>query len=333
MDDATDISGPEAPGHRDPLTGIAVLGGGPGWSVAQRLRLLGVAVMDAEPPPAQTPEQLAEKYGFGFASVRAGRLAHLGHARQVVEAALAGRSFPNAFWTQPDGSVLDALRVEVDPHGLPDRTAAEAYRQAHLATVRRLVLRAQVLILCPITLRSWRDPADGTLYPEPSAGVTTNGLQLTDSRSTPEAVDADFAALHALLKSANPALRLRLVIRPSGTDLAACADEAVLRALAGRWVERFSDVSADPVFDHLLDRAAQIEAGSGAAQSAGAILSGLLNGAELGQLLSGAVAAPAPTAPLDKAARKERRRNREAKRQKAKSGSVVCEDELLEAFS
>jgi hypothetical protein len=319
------------------VTEIAVLGGDRSWSVARLLRQAGLTVIDAEPPPAQTPAPLAERHGFGLASVRGGRLGHLRQLRQLVEAALGGTGPRAVGWPQPDGTVVDGLRADVDPCGLADGAEVAAYRAAHLAAVRHVVLRAQVLIICPATLSGLVDPADGTVYPTPPAGVALPGdAALVPYRSGDAEAEADLVALLASLKAVNSGIRLRVVVRPGGADPAACAEEAALRALAAGWSQRIAGVAADPVFDHLLERATEVEAGTDRAQRLGAVLAGLLGGDDLVDLLSpeglaqGAVAA-AP--PLDKAARKERRKNREARRQKQKAPSVVCEDELLEAFS
>lgn len=334
VDTAADITASGPPRRRDPVTELAVVGGDRSWSVARLLRRAGLAVIDAEPPPAQTPEALVERYGFGVASVRGGRLGHLRQVRQLVAEALNGWQPQHAIWAQPDGTVVDGLRADLDPVGLPDRAAVKAYRAGHLAAVRHVILRAQVLVVCPATLQGLLDPADGTIYPVPPASVALPGeAALVPYRSTVEEAEADLVALLADLKAVNPGLILRVVVRPAGADAAACEDEAVLRALAAEWQGRLAGVEADPLFDHLLDRAALVEPGSERAMRLGGLLSGLLRGEDIVDLLVPGAPPPAAAPAMDKAARKERRKNREARRQKQKGSSVVCEDELLEAFS
>jgi hypothetical protein len=308
------------------------------------LRRAGIEVLDVDPPPEGISATLAARYGFGHASLRAGRLDHLRQVRQLVEAALSDWRPRNAVWLQPDGSLIDGLRATVDPHGLADPAAAHAYRDAHLAAARRLFTTARVLILSPSTTTGLFDPDDNCLYPDPPETVTlSEGLRLSRLRATPEDLDADFAAIHATLRAHNPDLHLHLMIRPAGSAHQACEDEAILRSLAASWQIRLPGVTADPLLDHLLDRfTAEADKGRDI-PGLGHLIAGLLTGGDLASLLAapaqiqtdltGAPAGPVADKSSGKAARRERRRNRDARRQKGKSGSVVCEDELLEAFS
>lgn len=126
-------SGPANPGPRMTGRGIAVLGGDAAFPLASLLRRTGVEVLDADPPPEGISATLAARYGFGHASLRAGRLDHLRQVRQLVEAALSDWRPRNGVWLQPDGSLIDGLRATVDPQGLADPAAARAYPDAHLA--------------------------------------------------------------------------------------------------------------------------------------------------------------------------------------------------------
>jgi hypothetical protein len=315
---------------------LAVLGGDPAFPVAAALRRAGANVLDAEPAPEGTSDTLAQRYGFGLASVRTGPLDSIRLMRHLVDEALADQQPRNLFWTQPDGQVIDGRRAAIEPQGLPDLATASSYRAAHLTALRHVLTTAPVLILCLARTDTLLDPEDGCAYPKPPAeAVLPPGISLATHRSGPAELDADFFAMHATLIAANPGLRLRIVVKPAGPDPAACQDEATLRACAAGWAGRLSSVSTDPIFDHLLDRALRNTA---AGQDNGAlthVLVGLAEGADLATLLAPA-SAPEPLPPQmdDKAARRERRKLREARRQKPrKDGSVVCEDELLEAFS
>ncbi|MCU0827777.1 MAG: hypothetical protein MUE52_10310 [Tabrizicola sp.] len=316
---------------------LAVLGGDPAFPVAAALRRAGANVLDAEPPPEGTSDALAQRYGFGLASVRAGRLDSLGLMRNLVEEALTDRQPRHLFWTQPDGQVIDGFRAAIDPQGLPDLAAASSYRKAHLAALRRVLTSAPILILCLTRTGAMVDPADGSAFPEPPPGtVLPPSANLAAHAPDPAELDADFATLHGILQAANPGLRLRVVVKPAGSDPVASRDEATLRACASGWAGRFPSVSADPLFDHLLDRTLHSTSGSGDDSAIFRVLVGLAEGADLAVLLgAGPASAPSPSPPqLDKAARRERRKLRQARRQKSKKdSSVVCEDELLEAFS
>lgn len=314
-------------------SGMAVFGGATDRPLAPLLRRAGIEIADAEPPPAEIRPALAARYGFGRASARTGPMGHLREVRQVLDAAISGWRPQHGFWQQTDGGWVDGLRPGIDPAGLPDLTTAEAYRAGHLAALRRLITTTPLWIIGLSTLTGLVDPADGTVYPEPPDGIRPPpGAGLVRRASQPDALDADFAALHATLKQQNPALRLRIVI---------CADPAseegaTLRRHAITWSRQFADVASDPVFDHLVDRLAGLPDNSLDAPRLGAVLLGLAQGGDLLDLLSQGpqtTATSPKTDTADRAARRERRRKRAERRETERSPSVVCEDELLEAFS
>lgn len=316
---------------------IAVLGGDARFSAATLLRAAGMVVADAEAPPRQISDALAARHGFGFASVRAGPLGELRQVRQLAEQAISGQMPKNIFWKQPDGSYVDGLRAGVDPVGQPKLAGAEAYRLAHLAALRGLLASAPLIVL-PLTRNTALvDSGTGTAFaPPPEAIALPKTRKFLTVTFTEGEMEQDFAALHGALKGLNPLVRLRLVIPPATGTAQDYATEALLRRLAAGWSQRFADVTADPLADHLMcQMSGTPEAGAG---PAGALLAALMRGADLAGALAALPQAgpPAPSAE-DQAQRRRERRKRRAERA-ARAGQdqeakVQCEDELLEAFS
>jgi len=300
---------------------IAVLGGDARWPVARVLRKAGLAVLDAEPPPKQIEDGLADRYGFGSASARAGTLGDLRLVAQLLRAAVAGQVPEGIVWTE-GGAPRDALRAGVEP-------AAEsvdevlANHAAHLAAVRRLIGAAGLVVL---PLRGVEVvECGGLLYPAPPEGLKPPKSRKT--KAVPPAEEAAMAAMGVVLDLLGPGAKVRLVC-PTG------AEGEALRALAGRMAVRFDRVMHHVLVDEVLERLAEAEPAPGV----GALMVRLVGtGDVVAALAEGGEGAPVPAAAKgdDKAARRARREARAKRRGKAggDEARVICEDELLEAFS
>jgi hypothetical protein len=320
------------------MPSVGVLGGDVQWSVLALLRRAGVDVAEVEAGPKQISESLATKFHFGYGSVRAGALGSVRAVLQLVQAAAAGRVAKYGIWTAEDGSFFDAQRPEVDPYGFASKADVTAYRAAHLAALTKLLKGISTLVLPLSFVRALQD-VDGTVYPRLMPGAKPpRGAKPALTDYDLETIDADFAALHAILVAFKPGLVLRLVINPQAEGLSALADQAKLRALAAHWAGRFDGVIYDPILDHLLARmAADTDARLGLAvqklMAGGDILAGVeapvvaaMEDAEMG------IPAPADAPKRDRAARKAARAAK-GKNRGGGEAKVMCEDELLEAFS
>jgi len=333
MDDDDTETGGRAARSGSAETGLAVLGGDAAFSLTQLLRRAGLAVRDVEAAPKQVSEALAARFHYGLASVRAGRLGEVRLLGQLVAQAFSLAVAPKSFWKQPDGTYVDALRPEVDPVGLSDLVQAEAYRRAHLEALAGLLRSAETVILPLDRLTALRDPASDMLYPRPPEGVRVPKT-LKPHRASAADLDAAFGALHAGLS--RPGLTLWLTV-PAGPG---AEDDALglLQARASAWAGQFEGVRHDPVLDALIARAAALPADHPDTARLGALIARLLGGEDLLDIVA---AGPAPAAVPEREKREkdpERRQRRKEKRarEKAQGGEtakVMCEDELLEAFS
>jgi hypothetical protein len=320
------------------MPSIGVLGGDAQWSVMRLLRRAGADVAEVEAGPKQISDSLAEKFHFGFASVRAGALGSVREVLQLVQSATAGRVAKYGVWTAADGTFFDAQRPDVDPCGFVSKADVLAYRAAHLAAVVKLLKGISTLVLPLSSVRALQD-VDGTVYPKLLAGAKPpRGAKPAAIDFDLETIDADFAALHAALMAFRPGLVVRLVVHLKADDLAALADQAKLRALAAYWAGRFDRVIYDPILDHLLARmVTDTDARLGLAvqklMAGGDILAGVeapvaavMEDAEMG------IPAPTDAPKRDRAARKAARAAK-GKNRGGGEAKVMCEDELLEAFS
>lgn len=303
---------------------LGVLGGDGMMPVAALLRAAGVAVIDAEPPPLQTPDDLARRYGFGFASVRCGALPTLRQVLQLVQSALGGTLPERWIWTDAAGGFIDALRPGIEPP-CPTRAEVEANRRAHLAAVAGLVAGAETLVVPLASVEALAEPAHGTVYPSPIPGSKPpRGVKPVAIAFDATAMDADMAALLGLVRGVNPGVKLRVLVLPG-------AASAGLQGLAQGWTGRFPGVLHDGIVDDLVLRCAAPEADP----RVGLLLSRLIAAPDaIAALIDAIGAAPAEPAGEPKRSRAERRAARAArKRPDGENARLVCEDELLEAFS
>ncbi|ETD91164.1 hypothetical protein [Rhodobacter capsulatus] len=312
---------------------LTVLGGDPAFS--QALRRGGARLDDAEPGPKQASAALLAQFHYGLASARAGALGDVRLIAQLIAAA-RGEAQP-VFWPQPDGTLVDAARPEVDPAGLPDLATATAYRQAHLTALARLLTEAETLVLPLGTPALLADPDGGQVFPRPPA--TLLAPDWPEARTTARDLDAGFARLWAGLQALNPALRLCLIVLPAppGARAETRASHALLAARAADWARGTAQVRHDPVLDALVGRLLA-PGGEADADRLASLVVRLCGGADLLDLVAGAAPdADTPDAATDRKRRAkdpERRARRKARAEaRGKTAKVMCEDELLEAFS
>lgn len=331
------------------LPAVAVLGGDAVWSVLVLLRAAGVEVAEIEAAPKQVNADLATRFCYGMASVRCGAMGDLRAVLQLVQAATGVWMPKNWVWVGADGSYIDGLRPRIDPYGFAVKADLVAYRAAHLAALAKLLAGVTTLVLPLDQMAGLVDAADGAVYPEMVAGAKLpRSCKLVPTVYTVEAMAADFAALHAALKRVNPGLVIRLVVAAPVAGLAGLMVQAQLRGLVAHWAASFADVIYDPVLDHLLGRMA----GPATDARLGGAVQKLMAGGDLLDAVAVAPAQvaledaemgiPAPNAlsstPRDKRDRAQRRAERAKGKAKAKGGGakgarVMCEEELLEAFS
>lgn len=316
---------------------LSVLGGDP--ALSQALRRGGALVADAEPGPKQASAALLAQFHYGLSSARAGALGDVRLLAQLIAAA-RGEAGP-VFWPQPDGTLVDAARPGVDPAGLPDLATATAYRQAHLTALARLLAETETLVLPLGAPALLCDPASGQVFPRPPAGL--HAPDWPEARMSARDLDAGFARLAEGLEALNPRLQLCLIVlpAPSGARAETRASHALLAARAADWARDTARVRHDPVLDALVGRLLAPGGAAADPDPLAALVVRLCGGADLRDLLAQGAAPPAAaveaaTEGKQRTKDPERRARRKARAEakgKGKAAKVMCEDELLEAFS
>lgn len=307
---------------------VAVLGGEASRPVAEWLRLAGLTVLDGEPAPKQVDAGLAGRYGFGVASVRAGVLGDLRLVAQWMRAATMGQVPEAVVWTDADKAPRDAFRAAVEP-AADSVEEVLANHAAHLVAARRVIGQARLVVL-PLRAVDVVE-CGGMLLPAPPAGMKP--AKGRKAKPTPLTEAVALSAMDEVLSllGRNVAVRLLCPAGPEGANL---------RQIASGLAARHPGVV---LHDALVDDVVARMQGADGVARFGPLLARMIGAADVLEALAGLATGvgTAGTAPVaadpakDKEAKRSRREAR-AKR-KAKSGKVearvVCEDELLEAFS
>lgn len=306
-------------GHDDR---IATAGSCFAQHISRHLRSSGYTVLDVEPPPPNTPQELARRFGYLTYSARYGNIYTSRQLLQLAQEAFAGRDPGEIVW-EKDGRYYDALRPSVEPDGLASAEDVMAHRRSHVAHVRTLLKTCTVFVFTLGLTETWEDTDMGTVYP--GAPGTIAG------RYDPQAVHfknlkfsevlEDFYAFRDIVKTVNPSVRFLLTVSPVPLTATASAQhvlpatiysKSVLRAVAGELYDSLADVDYFPSYEIVASHPSR----------------GFFFASNLREVSPHGVevvmkAFLAEHAPL----------SREAAKKKKSGEDIVCEEALLEAFA
>lgn len=312
------------------VSAVAVLGGDPIWPIASILRCAGVAVLDGEPPPKQVGPNLAERYGFSAASVRAGTLGDPRLLAQLLRCVVSDTTPNHLVWTDGNGLFRDATRAIIEPGTESLREVVENFR-AHVAALRKIIKQADLLVFLLRDLQIVED-GKGLFFPAPLTGMRPpKGCKIKSSPNETDALKEAFRTSFRLIQELRPDCKVRLI----------CPDQSEsVRALAVNLAEEDERIMYHPLVDELVARL-RLE---GQITRLGALLAKVLHASDVVTVLADLAihtdeAEPSESAPEDesslrKASRKARRAARGRRKDEENAQEqIVCEDELLEAFS
>lgn len=229
--------------------------------ISRYLRARNATVVDLEPGPPALSAVNAAKYGYRIYSARYGNIYTVRHLLQLTEEALGRFAPSDAVWER-DGRFFDAMRIGVEPEGLPSAEAVRRHRQQHLVQVRRLFAKADVFVFTLGLTEAWIHRESGTVYP--TAPGTIAGSYRPEMHAFRNfdflEVQKDFVKFRRLAMKRNPELKFLLTVSPvpltaTASDnhvlVATTYSKSVLRAVAGTLAEAFENVDYFPSFDLL----------------------------------------------------------------------------------
>lgn len=305
--------------------------------IARQMRQRGYSVLDQEPPPPGLEGEQAKAFGYNLYSARYANIYVVRQLLQLIQEATGSFAPTDPVWRK-GSRFYDALRPSVEPEGLESPEEVRYHRDHHLAAVRQLINSVDVLVLTLGLTETWMHK-DGTVYP--TAPGTIAGSYDSDSHvfknMTVSDIFDDLCAVRDFLMKIRPNLKILLTVSPvpltataSGQHVlsATIYSKSVLRAAAGQMYDTFDNVDYFPSYELIAShpsrgRAFEDNLRTVTSKGVASVMSIFFNQHTL-STPSGA--------PLQPLAETSSSNSTPEKTPRAKKSSVVCEEELLEAF-
>jgi hypothetical protein len=227
--------------------------------IGKRLIEHGMNWYDAEPPPPGLSRQERKARHYREFSFRTGNIYTAAVLKQWVFWAFA-RSEPSEEGWLEAGRCYDPYRPSVDPDGHDSLEAMLQARTRTLSAIRDAVTTASCFIFTMGLTEAWMNRVDGTVYP-----VCPGTVRGSFDPTVHELHNYSFGEVHrdmsettALLREANPELRLLLTVSPvplTATATGAHAlvatthSKSVLRAVAGQLATEHDHVDYFPSYE------------------------------------------------------------------------------------
>lgn len=240
-----------------PTDRIATAGSCFAQHIARRLGALGDYYLVAE-DGAHLPEADRAARQYGLFSARYGNIYTAAQLWQLWREAYGEWTPAESVWPGRDGGWVDPFRPTVETFDTPEAVASD--RARHLAAVRRLFERCDVLVFTLGLTEAWRALDDGAVYPlAPGvAGGTYDPSRYGFVNYTAAEVEEDLGRFLTAAKARNPGLRVILTVSP--VSLAATYEDrsvlvsttyskAALRVAADAVIRRFDWVDYFPSYE------------------------------------------------------------------------------------
>ena len=254
----------------DPLAGafpsitredrIATAGSCFAQHVARHLAAAGFNFLVTESAHPIVPADAARAAGYGVYTARYGNIYTTLQLVQLFDRAY-GRFAPvDDAWTSPDGHVVDPFRPTIQPGGFASEAEMRADRTQHLAHVRAMFERLDILVFTLGLTEAWVSKVDGAAFPlcPGVAGGTFDPLSHEFRNLRTADVRAQIGEFAARLRLVNPNARIILTVSPvplaataSGNHVlpATIYSKSVLRAAAQEACEDLPEIFYFPSYE------------------------------------------------------------------------------------
>ncbi|MDQ6926973.1 MAG: GSCFA domain-containing protein, partial [Candidatus Eremiobacteraeota bacterium] len=170
----------------------------------------------AEPAPPELSADAARDAGYGVFSTRCGNVYTARQLLQLFDRAYGTFVPREPAWLRPDGRHADPFRPQIEPAGFATGADVLESRERHLAAVRTMFERLDVLIFTLGLTEAWRSTADGAVFPL-APGVVAGCMDFARYEFvnfTASEVRADLEAFLARLERVNATARVVLTVSP-----------------------------------------------------------------------------------------------------------------------
>ncbi len=198
--------------------------------IGRFLKAAGAGFYDAEPAPPSVPDAVAKTFGFNIFSARYGNVYTTRQCLELVNDCVTNTVPAGVAW-QKDGRFYDALRPNVEPHGLDSPAHVREARRAHLRNVTKMFAELDVLVFTLGLTETWQDVDTGRVFPTAPgtiAGTYDAAKHRFWNMRYPD-VRADLDAIIMALRAVNPNLKFLFTVSPVPLT-ATASDRHVLQA-------------------------------------------------------------------------------------------------------
>ena len=312
---------------------------------SKSLRQRGYTWLCTERAPDGLSEEHAAAFNYEVFSTRTGNIYTVSLLRQWLSWAFDLAAPPAEVW-EKDGRFYDPFRPRIEPNGFASPQEVMDSREMTIKAFRASVEQADIFVFTLGLTESWVNAEGG--YEYPMCPGTVAGVFDADTHrfvnQTTEMIKGDLEQSIAILRKANPNVRVLLTVSPvpltaTMTDnhvlVATTWSKSVLRAVAGevaqtaKWIDYFPsyEIITSPVFTgrYFEENLRSVKPG-GVAH----VMKNFFQGQRklrLERSAGGATGTPATAKPGRRAGAK-----RKAKAE-GQADELVCEEELLAAFA
>ena len=227
--------------------------------IAKRLAAEGFNYYVPEDGKTLSEEERKDR-NYGVFSCRYGNLYTTRQLVQLFDRSM-GRFTPGeSAWQRADGRYVDPFRPQIEPGGFKSEEAMEASRREHLACVKEMFEKLDILVFTLGLTESWESMEDGAVFPlAPGvAGGVMDPSRHSFRNLTAKEVADDLELFLLKLQGVNPKARVILTVSP--VPLIATYEnrhvlvsnthsKSVLRTVAGEMASRSSQCEYFPSYE------------------------------------------------------------------------------------
>ncbi len=227
--------------------------------IGRALAARGYQWFNAEPAPSLMVDEDAYAFNYGIFSFRTGNIYTTRMLRQWLEQAYGILPEPEEVW-ESKGRFFDPMRPGIEPGGFATLAELKSARAATQAAIRKAVEDANLFVFTLGLTESWRNRDTGLEYascPGTAAGEYDAARHEFVNHRV-DAIQADLNAALAIMRKANPSLKVLLTVSPvpltataSGQHVlsATTYSKSVLRTVAGMAAEDHDFVDYFPSYE------------------------------------------------------------------------------------
>lgn len=242
-------------------TKIATAGSCFAQHISYSLKNNGYNVLDVEPPPPGLPGNLHQQFGYSMYSARYGNIYTVSQLLQLAQEAADDWTPREYCWTK-DGKFVDALRPGVEPEGLDSPQEVLSHRKFHISRVKKLFESLDLFIFTLGLTEAWIHKESGTVYPSAPgaiAGTYNESLYTFKNFQFHQIID-DFNKFQDVLRRIRSGRSFKVLLTVSPVPLTATASgnhvlpatvysKSILRSVSGELFENYNHIDYFPSYE------------------------------------------------------------------------------------